>query len=618
MKKIFSILIIVSIFYTSLFQVGFALSDYEKEVLSALSIVQGDPNGSMRYEESVSRAECAKIVVAASPYRDMVDIESKISPFKDVTFQHWASPYVATGIKYGLFKGYMDSSFRPSNTVLLEEAIVMFMRVLGYTDEDLGDDWPYSQTEAAKKAGLLNNVNKSAGQKLTRYDISTIAYNTLAAKQKNSDITYLSTFNRTIGPKTVSSSLWFEEFGADSSIRVVRDGVSATLEDVKTNDIVYYMEEYKTALVYSKKITGIYEDAIPSKNSPSSVIISGVTYNLEGTNALSKLASGGSFRFGDSVTLLIGKDGGVADVLVSSANSGIGDKIYGLLTAVGAKETTVSGTKVTKPYVKIHLPSGQVHEYITDKNYESILNRVVSVKLENGVATLTQNMANHGISGKVVWGSGTNKIGSANLSNDVKIIETSTVENFETASVTSVYPQRLNGLSISSSDILYASKDAMGNIDSMIIYNITGDANTYGIVTKSKSNSAGNNISGSYEYIANGIKNAFSTQNKTFGVSSGQAVQIKTNGREITSMTPLSKLPSEKITDINGSNITLGGKTYTMSDKVQIYIKKQSLSGSYTLVTMDEFTQLTEEYDAYAYIDKPFSSGGRVRVIILS
>ena len=571
----------------------------------------------MRYQDNVSRAECAKIVVAASPYRDMVDKDSKISPFKDVTFQHWASPYVATGIKYGLFKGYMDATFRPSNTVLLEEAIVMFMRVLGYTDEDLGDDWPYSQTEAAKKAGLLNNVNKSAGQKLSRYDISTIAYNTLTAKQKNSDITYLSTFNRTLGPKTVTSSNWFEDFGADSSIRVVRDGVSATLEDVKTNDIVYYMEEYKTALVYSKKITGIYEDAIPSKNSPSSVVISGITYNLEGTNALSKLASGGNFRFGDSVTLFIGKDGGVADVSVSTANSGIGDKLYGLLTAVGTKETTVSGTKVTKPYVKIHLPSGQTLEYITDKNYESILNRVVSVKLEGGVATLTQNLPNHGISGKVVWGSGTNKIGSSNLSNDVKIIETSTVENFETASVTSVYPQRLNGLSISSSDILYASKDANGNVDSMIIYNITGDANTYGIVTKAKSNSVGTIISGSYEYISNGTEGAVSTQNKTFGVLSGQAVQIKTNGREVTSMTPLSKLSSDKITDVNGSNITVDGKTYTMSDKVQIYVRKQYSSASYTLITMDEFIEMANKYNASVYIDKPFSSGGRVRVVIL-
>ena len=64
MKKIISILIIVSIFCTALFQTGFALSDYEREVLSALSIVQGDPNGNMRYSDSVSRAECAKIVVS--------------------------------------------------------------------------------------------------------------------------------------------------------------------------------------------------------------------------------------------------------------------------------------------------------------------------------------------------------------------------------------------------------------------------------------------------------------------------------------------------------------------------------------------------------------------------
>lgn len=616
MKKIFSFLIIALMLFSNVPDSAYALSDYESEVLAALSIMEGDPNGNMRYSEMVSRAECAKIVVASSTYRNMVEKNKKSSPFSDVTYQHWASPYVTVGIKYGLFKGYMDATFRPSNTVLFEEALVMFLRVLGYTDEDMGTDWPYSQIETAKKAGILNNVNKSAGQQLNRYDIATIAYNTLSANQKNSGQTLLSTFNTTIGPKTVTSSTWYQDFGADSSIRIVKDGERASLSDVKTNDIVYYMEEYSTALVYSKKVTGIYEDALPNKNAPASVTVSGITYELEGTNALSKLASGGKFNFGDTVTLLLGKNGGVADALDSSASSQIGEKIYGFLTAVGTKETTVSGTKITKPYVRIMLTTGETLEYVTEKNYGSILNQVVSVELKNSVATVSPIYTTYGISGEFTWGAGTNKIGTYSLSDNIRIIETSTVSSGKTASVGSVYPQRLNGISISNKQILYVSKDSLGNINGLILNDVTGDMNTYAIMTKvSKSE---NSISSSYEYISNGVKTSFSTQNKVFSVSSGQVVKIETDAKEISFISSLTKISGEKISNISGSTITIGGKDYVMWDKVQIYIRKTSSQAEYNLITMDEFKQVADEYNVHAYADRAYSAGGRVRIIILS
>ncbi len=618
MRKILSFLIIVSVLFSLATHSAYALSDYESEVLSALSIMQGDERGDMRYHDKVSRAECAKIVVASSPYRNMVELGQKSSPFADVTYEHWASPYITVGIKHGLFKGYMDATFRPSNTVLLEEALVMFMRVLGYTDEDMGNDWPYSQMEMAKKMGLLDNVNKYAGQELTRYDVATIAYNTLLANTKGSGETLISGFNRTLGPKTVTSSDWYRDFGADSSIRIVRDGENASLSDVSINDIVYYMEEYKTALVYSKKITGIYEDAQPNKNAPTSVTVSGVTYELEGTNALSKLSAGGKFGYGDTVTLLMGKSGAVADVSDGSSSSQVGDKVYGFLTAVGTKETTVSGTKVTKPYVRVALASGETIDYIADKNYESIVNSVVSVKLTSSVATVSRVQTQNSISGKFTWGSGTNMLGTYTLSDDVKIIETSTTKSGETAVVNSVYPQRLNGINIQKEDVLYVSKNSVGNIDGLILDNVTGDTNTYAIMTKVKNTSVGFSLSGSYEYISGGVKSSFSTQGKVFTVSSGQAVGMSLDARGVNSVTPLAKLSGDKISSITGSVLTIGGKDYVMWDKVQIYVRKSSLDTTYTMITIDELKEMAEDHTAYVYADKATSAGGRVRIIILS
>lgn len=611
MKRILSLFITFMILLSAFANVS-ATSDYERELLSALSIMQGDDNGNMRYEDKVSRAECAKIVVATSTHRDALSQEFKSSPFKDVPYTHWASPYITIGVKYGLFKGYLDASFRPSKTVLYEEAITMFLRVLGYSESDFGTDWPYDQIEVAKNIGLLKNINKSVGKELTRRDISAMAYNTLMSSSKGSPNTYLSNFNTISGPKTVLSSNWYEEFGADKTITVTRDGVKSSLSEVNINDIVYYMKEYNTALVYSKKVTGVYESATPNKESPASVTVSGVTYNIEGVDAYSKLSAYGTFKYGDTVTLLLGKTGNVADVLT---NEQVSDKVYGFLTATGTKETTVSGTTVTKPYAKIVLPSGEAREYVTNKDYSSILNSVVSVTLEDGVAKISSVSRNNAVSGKFIWTSDSKKIGKDYISDNIKIIEVSSTVPYETSVVASVFPQRLNGTTLSQSSILYVSKNSEGLIDRLILTDTTGDMHTYGIMTNAENTSNQMSISGSYEYISNGNKYSLNTVNKSFSVSSGQAVKIVSDGRSVYSISSLYNAETGKISDISGSIITINGKTYTLSDKVQIYVKK---SYEYTMISIDELIAKKENFTASIHKDKQNSDGARVRVIVLS
>ncbi len=755
MKKFTSLILAVLITFPLTVSAAPIFSDNVTNFLSELSIMQGDPNGNMRYDDLVSRAECTKIVVNTSAYKDTVALGSKTSPFKDVPYTHWASPYITVGIKNGLLKGYLDATFRPSNTVLYEEAATMFLRILGYTDEDFGSSWPNGQVGIAKNIGVLDNIDKGIGDELTRRDMAAMAYNTLNATKKGSQSAYIGTFNRTIvddvvlistmnedssiqegkiftsagtynvsdtldtsnigkrgsmvlrnndtvvsfipnslskdndeqmvysalgdgivtykngsfnqidinadtvfykdsqkvnaasalatlemgdilrvsyksngevdyimctkgstiGPKTVNSSDWYSSFGADSSLTVMRDGVKSSVSEVKTNDIAYYLKELNIALVYSKKVTGIYESATPNKDAPTSVTVSGVTYNLEGVNAFSKLSSSGMFNYGDTVTLLLGRSGEVADVLTSS---NVSNKVYGFLSSVGTKETTVSGSTATKPYAKVVLPSGEVCEYITDKNYSSLLNSVVTVKLDGGTASLTRYNSNNNIYGKFVWSAPYHALGDNLVSEDVKIIETTSVSSLETALVGSVYPQRLNGITISSGNILYTSKNSKGEIDAIILNDLTGDLYTYGIMTKVKNNSMGNSLSGSYEYITNGVYTTLSTQNKTFSTSLNQAVKIKTDGRTAISLTPLTKLSGSKITDINGATLSIGSNSYTMSDKVQIYLKKSLTSTDYSMLTTDELLDMIDDYSAAVYTDKAHSAGGRIRIIVLT
>ena len=305
----------------------------------------------------------------------------------------------------------------------------------------------------------------------------------------------------------------------------------------------------------------------------------------------------------------MGKSGDVADVLT---NSSVTDKVYGFLTATGTKQTTISGTSVLKPYIRVVLPSGEEREYITAKDYKNSKNCVVSVTLKDGVATISTKIPDLNISGKFLWNS--KKLGSNTLANDVKILEVSTTQINETSLTATVFPQRLDGITLSENSILYASKNSDGYVDEIILKDITNDMHTYGIITAAKSNTD-LSVSGSYEYISNGTIYTVQTNNSAFSVSKGQAVKITTDGRTVTSILSLNKLSSTKISDITGSLITVGGTTYTMSDKVQIYMKDSS---GYTMLTKDELLDKKDGHFASIYTDNGVSDAKRVRIIVIS
>ncbi|MBO5930300.1 MAG: S-layer homology domain-containing protein, partial [Clostridia bacterium] len=200
MKKTVSLLltIILSCLATPNTLAAPVFSDNVAPFLAELEIMQGDPDGNLRLDSAVSRAECAKIVVAASSFRDMVAAGSKTSPFQDVAADHWAAPYITVAVRNGLCKGYLDATFRPANPVSFEEALTMFLRVLGYSEEDFGSSWPDGQIGIAQNIGLCDGLHRVAGEALTRRDIMTIVYNMLNTPAKNAGSDYLSNFNRTI------------------------------------------------------------------------------------------------------------------------------------------------------------------------------------------------------------------------------------------------------------------------------------------------------------------------------------------------------------------------------------------------------------------------------------
>ena len=173
----------------------------------------------------------------------------------------------------------------------------------------------------------------------------------IVGKDKYGNIDYLiageSDFD---GPYTVNEDGKIPLSDKDySSYSVIKNGSTSTFANIKKNDIVYVSGTLNTVFVYNKKVSGVYLSATPNMDSPQSVTVGGNQYKIESTLAFSKLSQGG-YKKGDSIVLLLGRDGGVADVLgnkteISQSTAQINkeeantiNSAYALLNAIGGVE----------------------------------------------------------------------------------------------------------------------------------------------------------------------------------------------------------------------------------------------------------------------------------------
>jgi len=418
--------------------------------------------------------------------------------------------------------------------------------------------------------------------------------------------------NKMEGPVIASGTDWTNLFNFDTTnVTVMRNGNKATVNDINTNDVLYYSQSLNTLWAYNKKITGIYESAYPNKDQPSSITVSGTKYSLETINAFNKLSSKGTFDIGDTVTLLIGKDGKISDV-VSSTETEVNETGY--LTKSGTKDVTnSSGYTYNVKYIEVVTTDGDVLEYQASKDYSSLECRVVTVKFSNGLAVVSE-ASGGSLSGTFDWAN--KKFGSTSIATDVKIMDVGNVDESMDSEYIITYPQRINNVKMDNSDILYYSKNNNGEIDNLILKNVTGDSMKYGIVTDADSSTSEMNISSSYECDINGNVMKLSSNNSTYSnVKAGQPAAFDTNNDSIISIKPLSVI-SSTITNVNEVQIeTTIGEIYLLSSNVVVY--DNTSYTEYSIIPLSDIIG-NDGYNIKAYYDKSEGNGGRVRVIVVT
>lgn len=585
------------------------------ETIQALGILAGDSQGNLNLSSAVTRAEFVTMMTAASSYKDTVGSGYGVSLFKDVKSSHWASEYIRLAVEQNWMTGYTDGTFRPGRTITLEEACTALLRLLGYDASSLAGSFPTAQLSKAGAVGLLDDVTAKQGQTLTRQDCVTLFYHLLLAETKagavygttlgytvkNNEVDYAAVVSAdTKGPYVADNGGGLTLPFTPTAVYV--DGALSDQSQVKQYDVYYYNAALRTVWVYTDRATGTLTDLSPSKTAPTSATVAGVTYSIGSSTASYKLSSQGQFSQGDVVTVLLGMDGDIVDV-VSAQNSET--TYYGVVIAstkaASSSSTSSSSTTSAQAQTQVACSDGTVRTFYHSGGAQSV-GKLVSVAVTQSGTTLSA-IPKRSLSGTV--NSAGTRFAGYSFADNVEILDTDGDGGYAR-----IYPSRLAGYSLTDDDVLFYSLDSTGSIDCLILDEATGDTYTYAFVTQATSKTDGSSLSGSYTYLQNGQSHSVSGQ-QTYSVKVGGArLTFSDNG----SLKGMRQLSSVNLTGLTSLTATAGSSKYALAEDVTVLLRDGSQQGYYptTLSAVN-----STDYSLVGWYDNQgASAGGRIRILV--
>jgi len=166
-----------------LFSASFAYTiDESADVLVRLNLMKGYEDGSLRLENSITRAEfCSLIVRMMKKEGTTNDTTFRFSDMKET---HWAYGTVLTAVSCGYLSGYSDGTFKPSNSITYAETCAILVNMLGYNADIVGT-WPTNVMQKAEELKLNEGLEiEESSYKMTRGEVCVMLVNALGAVPK--------------------------------------------------------------------------------------------------------------------------------------------------------------------------------------------------------------------------------------------------------------------------------------------------------------------------------------------------------------------------------------------------------------------------------------------------
>ena len=477
----------------------FELTDTSAPFAITLGAMDSEQSGAL--DAAVTRGAFARMLTSYSTYRESVSSQGAVGTlYTDLPGSSAWAPYVRIAVQQGWMNGYTDGSFRPNNAVTLEEACTAVLKLMGYKMTDLSGAFPNAQLNKASELGLRAGLDRRQGEAMNYEDCAVLLYNALTANNASGSA-YGTTLGFTVsngqvdGSTILLSSLEGPFVASESTVlpfvpvSVYRNDKVSGSAELNKYDVYYYSESLKTLWVYTRRAAGRITEVSPTASAPASITVAGTSYTLGSTAIASQVSSLNGGGVGQVVTLLLGMNNVAAGIITGEEADEV---FYGVVQSASRNLIDEDNSADVLQTVKVLCTDGLAREVNVDKSLNFPTGWLVEVRVSpegESVETIDERS----VSGTV--NENATALGDRALADDVQILDTSTGGVAGT-----VRPSRLSGVNLKASDVRYYTTNPQGQIDKLILNDVTGDLWYYGVLDDVK------NVAANYSTLLSAIK----------------------------------------------------------------------------------------------------------------
>ena len=479
-KRILAFLLAVSI-AVSVLVLPVSAASINNTALQTAITLGAVPTG-QELSANITRGAFAKMLVSFSTYRESVGAQGTVGTlYRDVPGSSQWAPYIRIAVQQGWMNGYTDGSFRPDNIVTLEEACAAVLKMLSYKTTDLTGSFPQAQLNKAQQIGLRDQLTCTQGQAMTYEQCTLLLYNALRANTASGSA-YGSSLGFTVSNGQVDTSSvllksrkgpFVAEEGTQlpfTPVSVYRNDKASASAELNKYDVYYYSESLQTVWIYTRRAAGRITAVSPSASAPTALTVAGSNYSLGSAAVASKISSLNGGGVGEVVTLLLGMDNEVADVITGEEADSV---FYGVVQTANRSLVEDNGADVLQK-ISVMCTDGIVRTVNIDKslNYPTGWLVEISVTPEGEQVTAIESKS---VSGTI--NDTATALGDYALADDVQILDTTSEGLAGT-----VRPSRIAGTKLSALNVRYYTLNEQGQIDRLILNDVTGDLWKYGVL----------------------------------------------------------------------------------------------------------------------------------------
>ena len=160
--------------------------DYKEavDVMNAVGVFIGDEKGNFNAKENLTREQAAKIIAYLELGSKAADALVGGATFTDVASTRWSAGFVGYCAQAGVVSGNGDGKFDPAGQLTALQFGKMLLVELGYDAKAagmVGADWAINTSKLMAKAKLMDGIDGSVNQVLTREKAAQMTLNALEA-----------------------------------------------------------------------------------------------------------------------------------------------------------------------------------------------------------------------------------------------------------------------------------------------------------------------------------------------------------------------------------------------------------------------------------------------------